>query len=244
MAQVELDLRSGAAGGLLERGSELAKLCSCVDAIEHGAAGRVVLLGGEAGVGKTALVEALAAARPEARIVRGECEPLFAPPALGPLLGIAEEVGGTLKALVDDGAMPHQIAGALLSEIGADGVTLFVLEDLHWADEATLDVFRLFARRIETVPGLLVATYRDEALRADRLRIVLGSSRRRAASIGCGSRLSEAAVDALAEPHGVDADELYRKTDGNPFFVVEALAAGSDASRRRCAMRCSPGRRG
>ena len=231
MAQVELDLRSGAAGGLLERGSELARLCDCVDAIEHGAAGRVVLLGGEAGVGKTALVEALAAARPEARIVRGECEPLFAPPALGPLLGIAEEVGGALKALVDDGAMPHQIAGALLSEVGAGGVTLFVLEDLHWADEATLDVFRLFARRIETVRCLLVATYRDEALAgADRLRIVLGElATARAVDRMRLPGLSEAAVVALCEPYGVDADELYRKTNGNPFFVVEALAAGSDA---------------
>ena len=231
MAQVELDLRSGAAGGLLERGSELARLCDRVDAIEHGAAGRVVLLGGEAGVGKTALVEALAAARPEARIVRGECEPLFAPPALGPLLGIAEEVGGTLKALVDDGAMPHQIAGALLSEIGTGGVTLFVLEDLHWADEATLDVFRLFARRIETVRCLLVATYRDEALAgADRLRIVLGElATARAVDRMRLPGLSESAVAALCEPYGVDADELYRKTNGNPFFVVEALAAGSDA---------------
>ena len=57
-------------------------------------------------------------------------------------------------------------------ELGG-GAALFVLEDLHWADEATLDVFVLLARRIETVPCLLVATYRDEALdrpAADRPR--------------------------------------------------------------------------
>ena len=104
-----------------------------------------------------------------------------------------------------------------------------MLEDLHWADEATLDVFLMIARRIETVPCLLIATYRDEAP-TGRLRIVLGElatahgvDRMRLAG------LSRASVEELSEPYGVDAAELHRKTDGNPFFVVEALAAGSDA---------------
>src|SRR5690348_2976157 len=100
MAQVQLDL-AGAAG-LLERGAELARLSGYVEAIEESGAGRVVLLGGEAGVGKTVLVQALLAAHPGLTVVRGECEPLFAPPPLGPLLEAAGEVGGTLKALVED----------------------------------------------------------------------------------------------------------------------------------------------
>lgn len=224
MAQVELDPRQGAAGLLLERGAELARLSGYVGAIEEGAAGRVVLLGGEAGVGKTALVEALCAAHPELTVLGGECEPLFAPPPLGPLLGLTEQT------LVDGGAPPHEIAGALLAKL-ADEPALFVLEDLHWADEATLDVFRLLARRIETVPCLLVATYRDEALGlADPLRIVLGElATARSVDRMRLAGLSEAAVVELCEPHGLDGAELYRKTNGNPFFVVEALAAGSDA---------------
>ena len=134
MAQVEIDLGQGAAGGLLERGAELARLSGYAKAIAEGGAGRVVLLGGEAGVGKTALVEALCAAHPELTLLRGECEPLFAPPPLGPLLGLAE------RALVDKGAPPHEIATTLLAKLGGEHA-LFVLEDLHWADEATLDVF-------------------------------------------------------------------------------------------------------
>jgi tetratricopeptide (TPR) repeat protein len=101
---------------------------------------------------------------------------------------------------------------------------------VHWADEATLDVLRLLARRVETVPALVVASYRDDELdRAHPLRIMLGEL---ATSRTVGRmklvRLSPGAVTQLAEPYGVDADELYRKTAGNPFFVVEALATGAE----------------
>ena len=107
-----------------------------------------------------------------------------------------------------------------------------MLEDLHWADEATLDVFRLLARRVETVPALVVATYRDDELDVCR------PAAHRARGAGdepvdqpdeARSAFRRVAVAALAEPYGVDADELYDKTAGNPFFVVEALAAGAEA---------------
>ena len=112
VAQVEIDLGQGAAGELLERGAELARLSGYAQAVAEGGAGRVVLLGGEAGVGKTALVETLCAAHPELTLLRGQCEPLFAPPPLGPLLGVAEQ------ALVDKGAPPHEIATTLLAKLG------------------------------------------------------------------------------------------------------------------------------
>jgi predicted ATPase len=126
--------------------------------------------------------------------------------------------------------MPHEVATALAHELGARAPTVFVLEDLHWADEATLDVLRLLARRVETVPALVVASYRDDGLdRAHPLRIVLGelATSRTVGRMRLG-RLSPGAVAQLAEPYGVDADELYRKTAGNPFFVVEALASGAE----------------
>jgi ATP/maltotriose-dependent transcriptional regulator MalT len=217
VAQVEIDLDAGAAGGLLERAAELARLSGEVDAVAHGGAGRVVLLGGEAGVGKTALVEALCASHPRLTVLRGQCEPLFAPAPLAPLL-----------ELVDAAAAPYEVATALLARLAAEP-TLFVLEDLHWADEATLDVLILLARRIESVPCLLVVTYRDEAP-TGRLRIVLGElTTARAVERMRLVGLSRAAVDELSAPYGVDGAELHRKTDGNPFFVVEALAAGSKA---------------
>jgi hypothetical protein len=165
-----------------------------------------------------------------ARILWGACDPLFTPSPLGPLLAVAEGSGGELQAVVARGAMPYEVVTALAHELSARAPTVFVLEDVHWADEATLDVVRLLARRVETVPALVVATCRDDELdRGHPLRIMLGEL---ATSRTVGrmrlARLSPGAVAQLAEPYGVDAVELYRKTAGNPFFVVEALATRAE----------------
>jgi DNA-binding CsgD family transcriptional regulator/tetratricopeptide (TPR) repeat protein len=221
----------GAAGLLLERAAELSMLVECLEAVERRSSGRILLVGGEAGVGKTALVRRFCdERRRSARVLRGACDPLFTPRPLGPFLDIGREAGGELEAFVETSAMPYEVVTALAHELSARTPTVFVLEDLHWADEATLDVLRLLARRVETVPALVVATYRDDELdRAHPLRLVLGEL---ATSETVGrlklSPLSQEAVAQLAEPYGVDADELYRKTAGNPFFVVEALTAGAD----------------
>ena len=114
-----------------------------------------------------------------------------------------------------------------MRELATGPPALVVLEDLHWADEATLDVVRLVGRRIATVRALVVVTYREDELdRAHPLRLVLGDigSGERVARLEV-QRLSADAVALLAAPGNVDPDELYRKTWGNPFFVTEALAA-------------------
>jgi hypothetical protein len=83
--------------------------------------------------------------------------------------------GGELQELVTTGARPHEVTAALLSELDRRPPGLLVLEDLHWADEATLDVIRLLARRVESVPALIVASFRDDELDyASQLRVVLG----------------------------------------------------------------------
>jgi DNA-binding CsgD family transcriptional regulator/tetratricopeptide (TPR) repeat protein len=226
------DQATTTATGLLERADELSTLADRLEAVEAGGHGHVVLLRGEAGVGKTALIRELCDSLPSSvRVVRGACEPLFTPRPLGPLLEIAHELDGDLLPLVERGAKPYEVVTALVQDLNERAPVVFVLEDVHWADEATLDVFRLLARRAETVPALVVASYRDDEVDvADPLRIVLGEL----ATTSVISRmklngLSPAAVAELAEPYGADADELYRKTVGNPFFVVEALATGADA---------------
>jgi DNA-binding CsgD family transcriptional regulator/tetratricopeptide (TPR) repeat protein len=153
---------------------------------------------------------------------------LFTPRPLGPLLDIAEMTGGELGELVESGGRPHEVAAALIRELGTRAPTILVLEDVHWADEATLDVLRLLARRMEAIPALVLASYRDDELdRTHPLRIVLGEL---ASGHAIGrvkiEPLTPSAVAQLAEPHGVDADELYRTTAGNPFYVTEVLAAG------------------
>ena len=107
---------------------------------------------------------------------------------------------------------------------------MLVLEDLHWADEATLDVFTLLVRRADAIPALVVGTYRDDALEnAHPLRRVLGELATTTAVRRLKlAPLSPDAVGQLAAPHGVDGQELYERTGGNPFFVVEVLAGGSE----------------
>jgi len=216
---------------LLERSRHLSALGESLAAVLGSSRGRLVLVGGEAGVGKTALLRRFSEEhRRVARIVWGACDALFTPRPLGPLLDIAESTGGELAELVSSGARPHEVAAALTRELGARTPTILVLEDLHCADEATLDVLRLLGRRVEAVPALVIASYRDDELdRAHPLRIVLGElTTQEAISRLKIEPLSLAGVAKLAEPYGADADELYRKTSGNPFFVTEVLAAGEE----------------
>ncbi len=243
----------GRSDELLERADQLAVLKEALASVGRAGRGTVVVVRGEAGVGKTALLRSFCdeTARPQA-VLWGTCDPLFTPRPFGPLFSIAEGSGGELGPALAQGANPPQLALALARELRSSPPTLLVLEDLHWADEATLDVFTLLVRRAEATPALVVATYRDDSLEdAHPLRRVLGELATTTAVRRLKlAPLSPDAVGELAAPHGIDGQELYEKTGGNPFFVVEVLAGGSeeipatvkDAVLAR-AMRLSPGAR-
>jgi DNA-binding CsgD family transcriptional regulator/tetratricopeptide (TPR) repeat protein len=215
---------------LLERAAQLEALSRAFQAVRERRRGRLVLIEGEAGVGKTALARRFCDERGgTARILWGACDGLFTPRPLGPLVDVAEITGSDLEEVVGSGALPHEVAAALMRELSML-TSVLVLEDLHWADEATLDVFRLLARRVDTVRALVIASYRGGELAGEHpLRVVLGelATTRGIERIGIAP-LSPVAVARLAEPYGVDAEELFRRTAGNPFFVTEVLAAGEE----------------
>jgi DNA-binding CsgD family transcriptional regulator/tetratricopeptide (TPR) repeat protein len=216
---------------LLERSRALSALDDALATAIRSLRGRLVLIGGESGVGKTALLRRFCdERRASTRILWGSCDALFTPRPLGPLLDIAEAAGGELEELVQRSARPHEVAAALVGDLKRRKPTVVVFEDVHWADEATLDVLRLLGRKIEAVPTVVLASYRDDQLgRSHPLRILIGElATGEAVDRLKVESLSPAAVAKLAEPHGVDGDELYAKTEGNPFFVTEALAAGED----------------
>src|SRR4051794_13984582 len=212
--------------GLLERAAELGALERCLAAVRAERRGRLVLIAGEAGIGKTALVRALCARGRADRVLWGACDALHTPRPLGPLLDMADSAGGALAAAVDGGCAPGALLAALAEDLRRPPPAVVVLEDLHWADEATLDVLRLLARRIESVPALVVATYRDDGLqRGHPLRLALGEMPREATDRVRLRPLSLEAVTALAGTAAVDAAELHRRTGGNAFYVTEVVAA-------------------
>jgi DNA-binding CsgD family transcriptional regulator/tetratricopeptide (TPR) repeat protein len=217
--------------GLLERSGELSRLYECGKATAELRRGQVVLVSGEAGIGKTALLRQFRASLPRRfSVLWGTCDPLFTPRPLGPLLEPAAEAGGELAMLVEGDARPHEVAGALLAELRGRAPSVLVLEDLHHADEATLDVVRLLVRRIESVATLLAVSFRDDCLHRDHpLRLVLGELPRAGVAARLElSGLSRSAVRAMAEHSPLDADALYDRTAGNPFYVTETLAAGGE----------------
>jgi DNA-binding CsgD family transcriptional regulator/tetratricopeptide (TPR) repeat protein len=214
-----------ATSALLERDTHLQGLTDLFDEAKSGH-GRLVFLSGEAGVGKSTLVRSFCEDADGARVLAGACDALFTPRPLAPVADIAAETGGSFAELADRGARPYEVSAALLDELARP--TILVLEDLHWADEATLDLLRLLGRRVGGTRGLIVATYRDDELHPDHpLLVVLGGLAAEADVERMPlAPLSLEAVAELAAPHDVDPAELFHRTGGNPFFVTEALASG------------------
>ena len=214
---------------LLERDDTVAAL---IGAVEDAAAGRgsVVLVSGGAGIGKTSVVRAFArAAAGRARVLLSACDDLMAPRALGPLRDAALESGGPLEAAFAEGRPVDDVYTAVLAELAAAPPTALVVEDVHWADDATLDVLGYLARRIEPVPAVLVLTFRDDELGPSHpLQRLLGALAGRPVRRLALPPLSRTAVQRLAASTGADVGAVHRVTGGNPFFVTEVLASPAD----------------
>jgi len=191
--------------------------------------GRLVLVSGESGMGKTVLLEAFQQRLPGARWLWGACDGLLTPRPLGPLFDIGPQLGGGFANLCDGGAPRDRLFTGFLAELGPPAAfTVAVIEDVHWADEATIDLLSFLGRRLGRVPALLLATYRDDEVGGDHpLRVVLGDlATQRATRRMKLPPLTAEAVRELVGDRDVDAAELHRVTGGNPFYVSEMLEAG------------------
>jgi DNA-binding CsgD family transcriptional regulator len=212
---------------LLERKQCLAELTDWLRRAIEGA-GCIALLGAEAGIGKTALLQEFAKAPLGARVLWGACDALFAPRPLGPLYDIARQTQGELLAAIYRNASREIIFASALNELERTQ-TLVIFEDMHWADEATLDLLKYLGRRIQRARAMLILSYRDDEVGLRHpLRFVTGDLPRAATHRMSLSPLSEPAVAQLARQAGQSSVGLHRITGGNPFFVTEALAAASD----------------
>ncbi|MGH2735652.1 MAG: ATP-binding protein [Actinomycetota bacterium] len=213
------------ATGLLERSGELALLSESLAAAEEGR-GSALLIYGEAGVGKTSLLSSFEESiGGRARVLAGACDDLLTPRTLGPFKDMARVVGGALADALGDGSDRDAIFAAVLEELSGFP-TVVIIEDVHWADDATLDVLRFLAARSSSMTGVLLLTFRDEELGGEHpLRRVLG------AFSGPGvrriplRRLSRRAVAELCRAAGIDFQVVFDATGGNPFFVTEVIAS-------------------
>ncbi|HEX6231833.1 MAG TPA: AAA family ATPase [Jiangellaceae bacterium] len=215
---------------LLEREAELAELQESWAKARAGR-GSIVLVAGESGAGKTALARAAAsfAATDSARVLWGMCTPLATPAPLEPLREAAAQLGGPLSLQIEQDQPVHRILPPLLVELTRTPSVL-VLDDLQWADQATIDLLRLLTRRVQRTRTLIIGTHRDDEVGVDHpLRGLIGDVARseagRRLTVG---PLSRAAVAALLAASGRDPDDVMRLTAGNAFFVQEVAAAAGD----------------
>ncbi|HEV2559403.1 MAG TPA: AAA family ATPase [Microvirga sp.] len=213
---------------LLERRSSLEELEQCARDLSGGE-GRIALVSGEAGLGKTSLIEHFAALlRRRQRVFLGRCDSLYTPTPLSPFHEIAEQIGGELLAVLELGPSSSRVVPRVVQVLQRIGPAIVVLEDLHWADEVSLDVIKYLARRPGTAELLFILTYRDDELSVHHpLRSLLGvlATCRTVSRIPLRPLSLEAVRELIGEEH-FDAGVVYRQTSGNPFLVTELLASG------------------
>jgi ATP/maltotriose-dependent transcriptional regulator MalT len=208
---------------LLERDEHLGLLLDRFQRVPD--AGRLVLISGEAGAGKSALVQEFRDRHLAGhRVLFGRCDDLFASRPLGPFADIARDHPGALASALAAGD-PSAVFDALLTDLASPPhPVILILEDLQWADEATLDVLRFVTRRLDVLPCLIIATHRDDLSADDPLRRAWGSFVGPLVTRIALQPLSLRAVATLAQGTGIDAASLHARTAGNPFFVVEVIA--------------------
>jgi ATP/maltotriose-dependent transcriptional regulator MalT len=210
---------------LLERGAQLDGLSA---ALERARAGRgaTVLISGEAGIGKTALLAEFAdRVAGRARVFKGACEDLLTARTLGPFRDMARDLGGALAGAGTDGR--DALMDTLVAEMSfRQRPAVVIIDDAHWADHASLDIVRYLARRVHELPALLVVSYRGEELSDDHpLWRVVGALAGPAVLRLELTGLSDAAVAELTASAGLDPGPVVAAVDGNPFFLSELLAA-------------------
>ena len=218
---------------LLERDALLDRLEGLLRGVAGGT-GHVALVGGEAGIGKTSLLGALTERCSDVAVWWGSCDALQTPHPLAPLFDIARSVDVGFRPMITADADRAALFEAVLAELQqARGAILLVVEDAHWADEATLDLLKFLGRRIDRTACLLVVSYRDDEIDATHpLRRLMGELPGRLMTRLEIPRLSAAAVDSLARSALRAPRDIHAITQGNPLFVTELLRHGLDGVPR------------
>jgi DNA-binding CsgD family transcriptional regulator len=214
---------------LIERDGFLASLQSAYQKMTTGE-GHCIFVTGEAGIGKTSLIKTFCKKlKGDCNIYQGTCDALFTPRPLAPLYDILLQFkNGVLEGSADMGDRTVFFTNFFHAITNQKQPSVIVFEDIHWADEATLDFIKFFARRITQLRCLFILTYRDDEIHSGHpLRNVLGQL-----NPGSFARiqllpLSREAVEKMAEKRGYNGEDVYSISGGNPFYVSEILSSYS-----------------
>jgi DNA-binding SARP family transcriptional activator len=237
-----------ARSGMVGREDALARLRDALDRVVDDGHGQAVVVSGEAGIGKTLLVTELAnhAAGRGARVLWGRCHEADVSPAYWPWVPILRELAGThpsaeVVALLEaSGGTSSGDAGSaalrtydavsrLVVASAGEGPVVLLLEDLHWADTASLQLLAYAADTTRTVPVLLVATTRDVGVPGDPVQACLAALGRVSADrVELRGLPSEQVHRLVSSLTGATVEEelaevVAERTDGNPFFVIELV---------------------
>jgi DNA-binding CsgD family transcriptional regulator len=215
---------------LLERQNSIDELSQLITDVSTGE-GKTVLLSGEAGIGKTSLIKYFTNhLNSDTEILWGGCDDLFTPRPLGPLYDIAYQIKSNLIKMLENEEKRVSIFSAFLNYLESTShLKVIVIEDIHWADEATLDLVKFLSRRINRTKSILIFSFRDEEIEQDHpLYALLGDLPHSEIKRIRLYPLSENAVDTLMKNAGFKNDNLYERTGGNPFYVTEVLEYKSD----------------
>jgi DNA-binding CsgD family transcriptional regulator len=192
--------------------------------------GHCFFIMGEAGIGKTSLVKTfLKEVENDSVEYVGACDSLFTPRPLAPLYDLALQIKEDWVNNIHSISSRTELFTKFVQELTYKvKPVVLVFEDIHWADEATLDFVKFFARRISRTKCMFILTYRDDEINQQHpLRNVLGDlSPDTFTRIGL-TPLSRQAVSKMADEKGYDAEEVYNISGGNPFYVTEILASYS-----------------
>ncbi len=209
---------------LLERDKYLTELQNTFNNLNN-PCGFLVLISGEAGIGKTSLVDKFTKnLHDKANILWGACDDLFTPRPLGPLYDIASQTKNNLLNLLNRQSSRAEIFSAFLKELQKSSLpNIIVIEDVHWADESTLDLIKYLGRRAGRTNSFFIITYRDDEINsAHPLRLVLGDIPAKDLLKIKLPPLTEETVKKIAESSKIK--NLYKITGGNPFLLNEVLS--------------------
>ncbi|WP_339718926.1 AAA family ATPase [uncultured Paraglaciecola sp.] len=210
---------------LLERDNAIDKITESMSKISQ--SGKILLLSGEAGIGKTSLLEHIRMhADTSIDILWSGCDPLFTPRPYAPIYDFAQIISLDLLSHLENGATPSIIFGSFFQAISKlTKPTVLIIEDVHWADHASLDLLKYVARRISFIPCLLCLSYREDEVTHDHPFHSVLSLMPSAHTIRVHlEQLSQNAVTKLSSKSTYDPEILYKITAGNPFFIAELLA--------------------